>query len=280
MQRVTAPRATWSPRPVSSRHNALVEEYRRLGHRPRPGETRILLDGLHLVQDARRAGLPILSAAVTTARLREPGIAHEAEALAAAGVDVFAVSEPVLAWMSPVRTPSGIVAIAKRSPVPLERAFATRPALVVVAIDVQDPGNVGALVRAAEAGRATGIIAAGASADPFSWKSLRGSMGSAFRLPIASGLRCADAVGIARHHGLQIVATDPRGGRSLFEVNLKPPTALVIGNEGSGLPPDLAASADALVTIPMQSPVESLNVAVAGALLVYEAHRQRSTHES
>ena len=96
---------------------------------------------------------------------------------------------------------------------------ATAP-LVVVAVDVQDPGNVGAIVRVAEAGGATGVIAAGASADPFGWKALRGSMGSALRLPVVRATDTADALADARRHGCRIVATVPRGGRPLFDDRL------------------------------------------------------------
>jgi TrmH family RNA methyltransferase len=146
---------------------------------------------------------------------------------------------------------------------------------VVAAVDVQDPGNVGAIVRVAEAGGATGVVVAGASADPFGWKALRGSMGSALRMPIyiKKGPYAFDE---ARRHGCRIVATSPRGGRSVFDLDLTGPLVVVIGGEGPGLPPALLKSADDHVTVPMQSPVESLNAAVTTALIVYEARRQRA----
>ena len=147
---------------------------------------------------------------------------------------------------------------------------------MVIACDVQDPGNLGAIVRVAEAGAATGVVAAGSCADPFGWKALRGSMGSALRLPVASRGRADDAIARARRHGCRIVATVARGGHLLFDVNLKMPIAVLIGGEGSGLAPSLVAAADERVTIPMQAPVESLNAAVTAALVVYEARRQRT----
>ena len=108
-------------------------------------------------------------------------------------------------------------------------------ALVVTAIDVQDPGNLGAIVRVAEAAGATGFVAAGGSANPFGWKALRGSMGSALRLPIASELGAEEAVAAARAHGCRVVATVPRDGRSLFDVDLTGPIAILVGGEGPGL---------------------------------------------
>jgi TrmH family RNA methyltransferase len=173
-----------------------------------------------------------------------------------------------------VRSPSPIVAIADRPIAADGRAYGAVP-LVVIAVDVQDPGNVGAIVRVAEAAGATGVTIAGASADPFGWKALRGSMGSALRLPIVHrpGDRALDAL---RAAGCRIVATAPHGGRSLYETDLRGPVAVVIGGEGPGLAPADLAAADAVMTVPMAPPVESLNAAVTAAIVAYEARRQRA----
>ena len=263
-------------RAVSSRRNPLVDEYRRLGRRRQPGDPTILLDGLHMVRAARRAHLPIASAAFSTMSLQNRATADEAAALAAAGVDVIEVADSLSALLSPVRSPSGVVALAERPTATIDDLLSVLDALVVIALDVQDPGNLGAIVRACEAAGATGVIAAGASADPFSWKALRGSMGSALRLPVASGADGHDVVMACVRRGLQIAAAAAHGGRSVFDVDWVRPSALIVGNEGAGLPPDLAGRADVLVTIPMRAPVESLNVSVAAALVVYEAFRQRA----
>jgi len=150
--------------------------------------------------------------------------------------------------------------------------------LVVIAADVQDPGNFGALLRSAEAGGATGVIATESGADPFGWKALRGAMGSAFRLPVARVSDGAAAVALARSHGLRVAAAIGRGGTPMSDADLTGPLALVVGGEGSGLLEALVTAADARITIPMTPPVESLNVSVAAALLVFEARRQRASH--
>jgi RNA methyltransferase, TrmH family len=178
-----------------------------------------------------------------------------------------------MAALTPVRSPSGIVAIAER-PDNTAAMFSGEP-LVLVATDIQDPGNVGAVIRVAEAAGASGVVVSGASADPFGWKALRGSMGSALRLPIAINKE-SDVFDGLRRRGCRIVATSPQRGRPLSEANLRGAIALVIGGEGSGLSPRHLADADDVVTIPMRAPVESLNAAVTAALLVYEARRQRS----
>ena len=259
---------------VTSRRNPLVAGYRAIAK----GDVRdlMLLDGAHLVGEALAAGI----------RLRQVAVAAEAPAdvtalasrLRQAGIEIVAASASVMDVLSPVRSSSAIVAIAERpaAVAALDAADRTGRALLVVASGVQDPGNLGAVVRVAEAGGAAAVIAAGGSADPFGWKALRGSMGSALRVPIISGIDTAAALADVRRRGYHIVATVPRGGRSIFEADLRRATAVVIGGEGAGLDQAIVAAADERVTIPMEAPVESLNAAVTAALIVYEALRQRT----
>jgi TrmH family RNA methyltransferase len=235
----------------------------------------MLLDGAHLVADALAATVAFQLAAVTPAARDEHDVRTLVDALERVGVEVITVSASVMNAVSPVSTPSGIVALAECPVAEADRLYAGPAALVVAAVDVQDPGNLGAVIRVAEAAGATGFIATGGSANPFGWKALRGSMGSALRLPIAAGIAADEAVAGARRHGCRVIATVPRDGRSLFEVDLTGPIAVLIGGEGQGLTPSLVEAADERVTIPMQAPVDSLNAAVTAALIVYEARRQR-----
>lgn len=258
---------------ITSRQNPLVARYRDAA---RGRGDAILLDGAHLVDDAIRAGVAVRDVAVTPAAQLEPAVARIVAALSRSGVPIAQVSEKVMDALSPVRSASGIVALTARPERRLDDLYAGAAApLVIAAVDVQDPGNLGAIARVAEAGGATGMIAAGASADPFSWKALRGSMGSSLRLPIAT-LEVDAAMADARGRGCTVVASAPRGGRSLYEVDLRRPTLVLVGGEGAGLAAALVDSADERITIPMQAPVESLNAAAAAALLVYEARRQRA----
>lgn len=232
----------------------------------------MLLDGAHLLADALDANVRISEAAIAA------GAGGEAAALAArlerAGIDVVAATAPVLAALSPVRSTSSIVALAER-PACDGGFFALEASTVVMAIGVQDPGNLGAIVRVAEAGGAAGVVVTGGSADPFGWKALRGSMGSALRLPIVIEKR-PDPASLLRERGFRIIATSPRGGRHVYDADLTGPIAVLIGGEGPGLDAAALAAADERVTIPMRSPVESLNAAVTAALVVYESMRQRS----
>mgnify|MGYP000302159678 CR=1 FL=1 len=258
---------------ITSRRHPLVLACReaRAGGDDQP----LLLDGWHLLVEARAAGLTVDAVALG---VDPPGAAESAviDELTAGGTQVETVTADVLQAMSPVRTSSGVIALARRPAGGLARVFDGMPALVVVAVDVQDPGNLGALVRAADAAGATGLIAAGGSADPLGWKALRASMGSAFRLPLARVTDVNDAVSSARLLDIGVVAFVPRGGTPLTRVDLRGAVCLLLGGEGPGLAPTLTEAADVQASIPMTAAVESLNVAVAGALAVYAAAEQRA----
>ena len=147
--------------------------------------------------------------------------------------------------------------------------------LLLVAAGVSDPGNLGALVRAAQALGATGLIALQGSADPFRDKALRGSSGAVFGLPCMGGCDLGTTCGDMRAQGLQILYAQGGEGADCWDTDLARPTALVLGAEGSGVPQEIIDEADGAVSVPMAAGVESLNVAVAAGVLLFEARRQR-----
>ena len=260
---------------ISSRHNPFVQQCRALARRRDAGSGEVLLDGLHLLSDALAAGVPMTAAAAPEAFWQSPVGAAMAGALASAGALLYSAVPSVIEAASPVKSPTGIVAIARWKAGEARRALEAQPALVVCAAHVQDPGNIGAIIRAAEAAGATGVIATEGSADPFGWKALRGSMGSAFRLPVAAGPDAAAVCREARERGVRVVATSPADGIGLHEADLSGPALILVGGEGAGLPDHVRTLADVRLRIPMRPPVESLNVAVAAAVILYEAYRQR-----
>jgi RNA methyltransferase, TrmH family len=295
---------------IASRKNPLVQLARRVADGDPQERGRMLLDGLHLVQEARAAGLAVQTAAFATRVLTaaDGEALRVATSLANVGCRVVQVSDAVMDAMSPVSTPSGVVALAARPRheiselLPAQRGAQDLQPLLCVAVDVQDPGNLGAIVRVAEAGGATGVIVCGASADPFGWKALRGAMGSAFRVPIVREPQASDVLPPLKQAGVRVLATAPastRAGlhaaphpsqdtdgpqarsavvgssRSFYDQALTGACAILLGGEGPGLSSDLIAAADGVISIPMQPPVESLNVAVSAAVIIYEARRQR-----
>ncbi len=265
------------PQPVAritSRQNALVTRFRDAARRPGGADDLVLVEGATLVGEASRAGWVIEAAAFTDKALANPEAARLFAALSPDVTRVL-VADKVIEAMSPARTPSGVVGLARAARHTLEGVLQTAAPLVVVAVDVQDPGNVGAIIRAAEAAGATGVVATGSSADPFGWKALRGAMGSTFRLPVVLLPAVDEAVTACRARGLHVIAT-ALDGTPIDRVALDGPCAVLVGAEGTGLPQAVVDAADARLTIPMQAPVESLNVAVAAAIILYEARRQRA----
>jgi TrmH family RNA methyltransferase len=251
---------------ITSRQHPLVQRFRRLAKRRADGA--VLIDGEHLVLEALAAGLPF-EAVLTDAR--HAGLATRAQQVGSTAV--YEASSAVLEAASPVASPSGIVAIVSWRPQQLQDAIAPR-GLTVGLVGVQDPGNVGSAIRSADALGARGVLLLDDSADPGSWKALRGAMGSTFRVPVARGTS-DDAIAIARERRVPIVATVVGGGTPVAEADLTPPALILLGGEGPGLPVAVVSAADRTLSIPMGEGVESLNVAVSAALILWEARRRR-----
>jgi TrmH family RNA methyltransferase len=261
---------------IANRRHPLVARFRQAA---RADGGMLLLDGVHLVQAATELGLHLRHVVVSAAALEQRDIGRILDALSGRQAEIAVAGAGIMDAISPVRSPSVIAALADPPATSADAPYRDTTPLVLIAIDVQDPGNLGAIARVAEAAGATGLVAAGTSADPFSWKALRGSMGSALRLPIVVARDAVQAVADARQRGCRIVATVARGGETHVDADFSRSVALLIGGEGAGLPEALVSSADARVSIPMRPPVESLNVAVAAAVLAYEACRQRAAVE-
>jgi TrmH family RNA methyltransferase len=261
---------------ISSRQNAIVRAYRALADEPDPGGARLLLDGVHLVREALAAALHFEHVAVASSHLVSASEEGElARALERAGVDIVAADDQVFSAISPVRTPSGIVAIARRHPTTTAAILEQARLFALVVADVQDPGNLGSLLRVAEAGGVTGVIVCGESASPFSWKAIRGTMGSVLRLPVARSASIDAVMAGIRKANVKTIAAVPRDGWDPDAVDWSGRIALLLGGEGPGLSPRVVAECDERVSVPMAAPVESLNVATAAGILVYAARRVR-----
>lgn len=197
----------------------------------------------------------------------------------AAGVPVWGLTSSVFASVSDTNAPQGALAIAVRSPQTMS-AIAGSDGPVLVLVDISDPGNAGTLVRAAEAAGCAGVVFAGSSTDPFGPKAVRAAAGSIVRLPIAEVPEVSDALIELHNAGRTVVAMVVTGGAAPELTDLSAPVAIVIGSEAHGLPAAVVADCDIAVTIPMESAVESINAAVAGAVVLFEAARQRRNTET
>jgi TrmH family RNA methyltransferase len=251
---------------ISSRQHPAIQHLRAVAtQRGEPGE--LLLDGEHLLSEALAAGVRVT---LVVSDGRADGIVGRARA---AGAATHVATPAILQYASPVKTATGLVAVGTRSPVSPRRVFESG-SLVVGLVDVQDPGNVGNVIRSAHALGGGGVIAMGATADPFGWKALRGSMGSAFHVPVARA-ETGETLAAARARGYRVAATIVRGGQPLDAADLTGPMLVLLGNEGAGLAGAAAEEADVHVSIPIAAGIDSLNVSVAAALILWEARRAR-----
>ena len=235
----------------------------------------VLLDGPHLVADALATGLALAHLAVDEGARTRPEIDALLTAADVRAVPISVVTPAVMDALSPTRTPSGVVALARLSLSSLDAVTAADTPLVTVALGVQDPGNLGTLVRSSEAAGASGLVAAGPSAHPLSHKALRGAMGSTLRLPVAREIDGALTLDALSARGLRLLALDARAPLGLYDADLSGPLAVCVGAEGAGLSPTWLARMDLVVRIPMRAPVESLNVAVAASLVLFDVARRR-----
>jgi len=260
---------------VESRQNARVKELRAgLSRGMKTAHDHIAVEGLNLVQEAVKSGLKL-----DTVFLQE-GHEELLQQFPSINAEILILTEDVFSSAAMTEHPQGIAALVEAPQFQMQAMFPAAPGpapLVVIAAGLQDPGNLGTLVRSAEAFGATGMILLPGTVSLWNAKTLRASSGSAFRLPVVA-LAAGDAFHALHAHGVRILAAVARDGDG--EIDLRGPTALLIGNEGSGLPEAWIAQADARVTIPFSGAVESLNAAIAGSVLLYDAMRQRRKAET
>lgn len=197
-----------------------------------------------------------------------------AERSRAAGIPVHVVGWPIAKAISDSVTPQGVVAVAA-SPLTALESIDVRAGIVLILAAVSDPGNVGTLVRSAAAAGADGVVLTEGSSDVLNPKTARASAAALFSVPLVADVTLEAAVDHVRTRGYVVAGTDAASSTTIYESDLTRPTALVLGNESWGLPPGSPDLLDHALSIPMPGAVESLNVAVAGSIIVFEALRQR-----
>ena len=256
---------------VESKQNARLKELRRA--LANPGRERFAaIEGPILVAEALRAGLRLhcVFAAQGSERLLNPLSLPPA-------TDVLLFPRPLLDSALTTETPQPVAALIEPPDwtwAHILGAHQSRAALVIVLAGLQDPGNLGTIVRSAEAFGATGIVGLPGTVSAWNPKAVRASAGSVFRVPVITADE-RSCFGQLREAGLKLLTTTVRKAELDLDFDMTGPTAIIIGNEGSGVPESLAVRADARITISCPGPVESLNAAVAASVLLYEASMQR-----
>jgi len=209
--------------------------------------------------------------ATPTALERYPEIAERA---AAADLEIEYVTEPVLEAMSDTVTPQGFIAVCRQFPTSIRDIFANAPKLVAVLEEVRDPGNLGTIIRAADSAGADAVVLSGRAVDLYNPKVVRSTTGSIFHLPVAVGATLSDVLERARGAGIQTIAADVKGA-DLLEIRntgeLAGPTAWIFGNEARGLEDEDLARMDRTVSVPIYGRAESLNLATAASVCLYES---------
>ncbi|MGI9033794.1 MAG: TrmH family RNA methyltransferase [Acidimicrobiales bacterium] len=252
--------------------NPQVQRLRRLLAEPRARRAAqaFVVEGAKLVADALGAGAPV--EAVYVAAGWEAPLTEVAQAQ---GVPVIALAPGVVERVASTVAPQPVLAVI--GAVDVELAALAGATLVVVCVDVRDPGNLGTVLRSALAAGASGAVCCARSADAYSPKCVRASAGAVLHLPTVCGGAVTEVLEVLGAWGMTRLGTRATGGKPYDSVDLQRPTALVLGNEGHGLPPAVQDALDEVVTIPMAPPSESLNVGAAAAVLCFEAARQRRT---
>jgi TrmH family RNA methyltransferase len=258
---------------ITSIQNPRVQAARKLRRRSERDEAAAFLaEGRLVVIEALRSDLAVREVFVGESYEHAAEIETEARA---AGTEVIAVGDRILSSLSDAATPQGVVAVVE-SPAPA--ALSDPGTLALVLDQVRDPGNAGTLVRSGVAAGAEPIVFAHGSVDPYNPKVVRSSAGALFKARLSTGVETSDAVEALSSKGSRILGAEA-GATPCDLVDLTGPFALILGNEAWGFSPEHSGLADELISIPMPGPVGSLNVAVAGSILLFEAVRQRRAAE-
>jgi TrmH family RNA methyltransferase len=259
---------------TKNKHVAAAVRLKKRAFRER--DRRFLAEGPQAVREAVQAG-----AAEVVFYVSEPGNEPHPEAsqAEAAGVPTLPVAEAVMGHLTSTVTPQGILAVARFVDVPLEELPA-QCRLVPVLCAVRDPGNAGTVLRSADAAGADAVVFTDQSVDAYNSKTVRASAGSLFHLPVVRGASIVGAVTALKERGLQVLAADAEGVASVYETDLARPTAMLFGNEAWGLSEDVLALTDLTVRVPIRGKAESLNLAAAAALMLFESARQQGSGAS
>jgi RNA methyltransferase, TrmH family len=263
-----------NPIRINSRDNRQLKLARRVRDGKEPG--RIFIEGVRLCEEAFRSEIIIENIFFT-----DESLAFRTQKdVSEIGPSRYLLSEPLLDSIADTKSAQGIVMIGQRpTSLKLDQLFGgdtneDRIPAWLFLYRTNNPANLGAVIRTAEAAGIRGVIVSSGSADPFSARSLRGSMGSAFRVPIICGAELTDCISTSKKYGVVSAAIDVSGSKTYLDRDWKKPTLLIFGSEAEGLPNEIVPSTDESLKIEMNAAVESLNLAVSCGIILFEARRQ------
>lgn len=256
---------------ITSVHNARVKQWSELLiKRGRDRQNRFLLEGIHLVEEALRWKAPV----ETLIYSLDKGMPAELQPLIPSDVEIIGVSEAVLSKCSETVTPQGVLAVSAKFPPSADQLLDFDSSLVIAIDGIQDPGNLGTIIRTADAAGAHGVVIGKGSVDLYNPKTVRSTMGSLFHLPVVQA-DLTELLAEAGSRGIQVLGTGMSEERTCYDTDCTRSTWFVVGNEGSGVSEEVSAAVSSYISIPMPGHAESLNVAMAAGILMFEAVRQR-----
>ncbi|GIM47173.1 RNA methyltransferase [Collibacillus ludicampi] len=261
---------------ITSTKNPRVKEWASLKHKKyREQKGLFFIEGTRLVEDALRSNAPVETLLLSEGK-RETGkieeIIHTANAL---GIELIEVNDAVISHVTDTQSPQGVVAIVRHYEHKLEESIqGQRDALYLALEQIQDPGNLGTMIRTADAVGATGVLIGSGSVDLYNPKVVRATMGSLFHLPVFE-VELMNVLPALKERGIQLIGTSVQADQTVYDIDLTGNVVFVIGSEAHGLSEEVRKLLDTEVNIPMPGSAESLNAAIASAVILYEAVRQR-----
>jgi RNA methyltransferase, TrmH family len=260
---------------ISSTSNLKIKELLNVKNRKdKTGNAPFVIEGPHLAEAALEAGISFGEVFFTEAFGRKGEGRGILKNISGRARKIYEVTDPVLRKVSDTERPQGIIAVVSFGQPLLEGLQLSENPLLIVSDGIQEPGNLGALIRTADAAAATAVIILPGSCDVFMPKTIRATAGSIFNLPIIHA-RADELLDWLRRRGIRLAVTAAGGGTSVFDAELTEAVALVFGNEARGLSEEIKLAADIALSIPIYGKAESLNVAAAAAVILYEAARQK-----
>jgi TrmH family RNA methyltransferase len=244
-------------------------------HTGRRKEGKFILEGTRAVEEALAADWPVEAILYTRQTAGSERIQRILTKAKTRQVNLREISPVLCRRLADTETPSGIMALVKRSDYQLKNIFRNQPSLLVLVDGIQDPGNLGTIIRSSDAAGAQGVIITKGTVDLYNPKVIRATMGSFFHLPVVMVSTLEELRDFMATFNLQLVAGQQKVPKLINEVNLTLPTVLAVGNEAHGLSPEILNLAQHTVSIPMPGKAESLNAAIAVSIMLYETIRQR-----
>lgn len=259
---------------IQSSQNSNIKDIKALHQKKyRDAQRLYFVEGIRFVNDAIDNGQTIDRAVISESLEKVNGGNAIIAKLTKICSDVFCVPDKLFKEVSDTQSPQGVLAVLKKQATELDKAINSGKAVIVLE-GLQDPGNVGTIIRTADAAGASAVLMTKGCVDVYSPKVLRSTMGSVFHLPIVEDLDIAETIQLLKNNGYKVIASHLQGQNNYYDEDLTGKSAIIVGNEANGISELTAAMSDKLVRIPMPGKAESLNASVAAAIMIYELVRQ------